>query len=149
MSELTVLFSDLIRYETDLWNVVDARLRADCALQLTWFEPMQIISGTSACRVRDIAEALSITMGGTSKLVDRIEAAGLCRRRSNPADRRSSVIELTASGRKLLARADIVFEDELQQRLGSSITPSALTRLGATLRTLRSSIARPVLTAAE
>lgn len=143
MSELTVVFSDLIRLETELWNAVDARLRADCGLQLTWFEPMQVISSTGACRVHDIAEALSITMGGTSKLVDRIEAAGLCRRRSNPSDRRSSVIELTVSGRRLLARAEKVFEEELQHRLGSVISPAALTRLGATLRTLRSAIHRP------
>jgi hypothetical protein len=45
--------------------------------------------------VFDIAEELSLTVGGTSKLVDRIEAAGHCVRRANPDDRRSSIIELT------------------------------------------------------
>lgn len=143
MSDLSALFSDLIRFETELWNAVDARLRADCDLQLTWFEPMQVISRTGTCRVIDIAEALSITVGGTSKLVDRLEDAGLCRRRSNPADRRSSVLELTASGRRLLVHADTVFEAELQRRLGSSVSPAALSRFGATLRILRSAIDHP------
>jgi DNA-binding MarR family transcriptional regulator len=143
MSELKLLFSDLIRFETRLWNLVDARLRAECDLQLTWFEPMQVMSSSGACRVYDIAEELSITVGGTSKLVDCIEAAGLCRRRSNPQDRRSSIIELTPAGRRLLARADAVFEDELQRRLGSSISAAALVRLGSTLRDLRSAINQP------
>jgi hypothetical protein len=58
------------------------------ALQLTWFEPMQVMSEYTACRVFDIKEELSIAVG-TSKLVDRIEDAGLCRRRANPDDRRS------------------------------------------------------------
>ena len=95
MPDLTALFSELIRYETELWNAVDARLRGDCDLPLTRFEPMQIIGRRKACRVHDIAEELSITVGGTSKLVDRIEAFGHCRRRPNPGDRRSSLIELT------------------------------------------------------
>lgn len=140
MSELKILFSDLIRFETDLWNLVDARLRGECELQLTWFEPMQIMSNNSACRVYDIAEELSITIGGTSKLVDRIEAAGLCRRRAHPTDRRSSIVELTPAGRRLLARADAVFEDELRRRVGSSISAAALVQLGSTLRDLRSAI---------
>jgi len=50
---------------------------------------MQVMSKYPACRVFDIKEELSITVGGTSKLVDRIEAAGLCRRRANPDDRRA------------------------------------------------------------
>ena len=38
------------------------------------------------CRVYDIAGELGITTGGTSKLVDRIEADGRCRRLPNHAD---------------------------------------------------------------
>ena len=61
----------------------------------------------------DIKEDLSITAGGTSKLVVRIEAVGLCRRRANPDDRRSQIIELTPAGRRLPAKATKSFEDEL------------------------------------
>jgi DNA-binding MarR family transcriptional regulator len=72
------LFSDLIRLETELWDLVEARLRRDHDLALSWFELMQEIDRIQGCRVIDIAEALSITIGGTSKLVDRIENAGWC-----------------------------------------------------------------------
>jgi DNA-binding MarR family transcriptional regulator len=137
MADLKVLFSELIRFETELWNAVDARLRSEQGLQLTWFEPMQVISKCPACRVYDIKEELSITVGGTSKLVDRIEAAGLCRRRANPDDRRSQIIELTPAGRRLLAEATKTFEDELQARLGSVLTGRSLDRFGAMLVTLR------------
>jgi DNA-binding MarR family transcriptional regulator len=137
MPDLKVLFSDLIRLETDLWNAVDARLRSEHDLQLTWFEPMQVMSKYTACRVFDIKEELSITVGGTSKLVDRIEAAGLCRRRANPDDRRSQIIELTPAGRQLLAKATKSVEDELQTRLKSVITGRALDQFGATLTRLR------------
>jgi DNA-binding MarR family transcriptional regulator len=81
------LFSDLIRFETELWNAVDACLRTEHDLPLHKFEPMQIIERTRDCRVFDIAEALSLTTGGVSKLVDSIEASGYVRRRPNPEAR--------------------------------------------------------------
>jgi DNA-binding MarR family transcriptional regulator len=139
MPDLKVLFNDLIRFETDLWNAVDERLRSDHGLPLSWFEPMQVIAARSACRVFDIKVDLSITVGGASKLVDRIEAAGLCHRRANPDDRRSQIIELTPTGRRMLARATSSFEDELHTRLGAMVSERALDQLGATLRRLRAS----------
>jgi DNA-binding MarR family transcriptional regulator len=137
MADLKVLFSDLVRLETDLWNGVDARLRSEHDLQLTWFEPMQVMAKHPACRVYDIKEELSITVGGVSKLVDRIEAAGLCRRRANRDDGRSQIIELTPAGRRLLAKATKTFEDELQTRLGSAASVRSLDQFATTLMKLR------------
>jgi DNA-binding MarR family transcriptional regulator len=137
MPDLTVLFSELIRFEIEIWNAVDARLRSEHDLPLTWFEPMRVMSKHRACRVFDLKEDLSITVGGTSKLVDRIEAAGLCRRRANPDDRRSQIIELTPAGRRLLAKATKSFEDELQTRLGSAVPSRDRDEFIATLMRLR------------
>jgi MarR family transcriptional regulator, organic hydroperoxide resistance regulator len=136
-AHLKSLFSELIRFETEIWNAVDARLRADCDLPLHHFEPMQVMSRRSACRVQDIADELVITVGGTSKLVDRIEASGYCRRHANPHDRRSSIVELTAAGKRILAKATTVFEDELQMRLGAAVSPRALQQLATTVASLR------------
>jgi DNA-binding MarR family transcriptional regulator len=135
--DLPALFNELVRFEIELWNVVDARLRADCGLMLSRFEPMRVISRHSPCRVQDIVDDLSITVGGASKLVDRIEAAGHCRRRPNPTDRRSPVIELTPAGRRLLATATASFEAELHDRLGSTVSATVLQRFASTLTRLR------------
>ncbi len=136
MADHPRLFSDLIRFETELWNAVETRLRAEHDLTLSWFEPMQVVERTENCRVHDIATALSITVGGTSKLVDRIENAGFCRRRANPGDRRSSIIELTTAGRRLLTKATDTFNDELGRRFGA-VSPRALSQLESTLGRLR------------
>jgi DNA-binding MarR family transcriptional regulator len=132
-----LLFSELIRFEIELWNAVDARLRSEHDLQLTWFEPMQVMSKHTGCRVFDIKEELSITVGGASKLVDRIEAADLCRRRPNPDDMRSQIIELTPAGRRLRVKATKSFEDVLQTRLESAVSGRALEQFAATLTRLR------------
>ncbi|MDV6275820.1 MarR family transcriptional regulator [Rhodococcus erythropolis] len=136
-SDLGGHFDNLVRFETELWTAIDQRLRTEHDLPLSRFEPMQIIGRLGSCRVFDIAEALAITVGGTSKLVDRIESSGHCRRQSNPADKRSSIIELTPEGKALLRRANATFDDELKRRLGSALTPEALAQFGVTLATLR------------
>jgi DNA-binding MarR family transcriptional regulator len=137
VTDLAALFNEVIRFEIELWNAVDARLKADCDLPLSRFLPLQIISRRAACRVNDIAEELSITIGGTSKVIDRIESSGLCVRRANPQDRRSSIIELTAAGERLLVVATASFDDELQLRLGSVVPDRALKQFAATLTRLR------------
>jgi DNA-binding MarR family transcriptional regulator len=135
--DLASLFSDLIRLETELWDLVEVRLRRDHGLALSWFEPMHVIDSTPGCRVIDIAEALSITIGGTSKLIDRIENAGWCERSPNPDDGRSSTIELTRAGQRLLTAAQRTLTDEIGVRLGEPLSTSDLQRFAATVRKLR------------
>ena len=113
------LFEDLVRVQADLWNAVDDRLRADFDLPFNRFEPMRVMGRTEHCRVQDIASELEITVGGTSKLVDRIEAAGHCQRLSNPTDRRSSWIELTPEGHRVLDAATQAVEEELGRSIGA------------------------------
>lgn len=139
MNDFKQLFSELIRFETELWNAVDARMHAEHGLPLHRFEPMHIIERTPECRVYDIAEALSITTGGVSKIVDSIESAGHARRRPNPDDRRSSIIELTPAGKRLLAKATRTFEAELEVRLGSALSDRALAQFTLALKALRAS----------
>jgi MarR family transcriptional regulator, organic hydroperoxide resistance regulator len=137
MTDLRSVFNDLIRFEIELWNAVDTRLKADFDLPLTHFEPMAVIDRTPGCRVYDIGAELLITTGGASKLVDRIEASGYCRRLPNPADRRSSLLQLTPRGRSILANATVAFDQELQHRLGTAVPERTLRQFAATLSRLR------------
>jgi MarR family transcriptional regulator, organic hydroperoxide resistance regulator len=139
VADLRELFNDLIRFEIEIWNAIDARLKKDFNLPLTHLEPMLVIERLPGCRVYDIASELKITTGGTSKLVDRIEASGYCRRLANPADRRSSVLELTAAGRSIVARAGEAFDDELQHWFGSAVPERTLRQFAGTLARLRRS----------
>jgi MarR family transcriptional regulator, organic hydroperoxide resistance regulator len=142
VSSLRRLFNDIIRFEIELWNAVDARLKSEFDLPLTHFEPMSVIDRLPGCRVYDIASELGITTGGASKLVDRIEAVGYCRRRPNPADRRSSLLELTPEGKRLFAEAGTVFDEELQHLLGDTVPERTLRQFAATLTRLRAAHSR-------
>jgi DNA-binding MarR family transcriptional regulator len=135
--DLASLYSELIRFETELWDAIDARLRAECNLPLGRFEVMRVIARQGQCRVQDIANELAITIGGTSKIVDRIEASGYCSRRPNPDDQRSSLIALSPAGERILAQANDMFEAELARRFGAVLSARSLEQFRTTLAKLR------------
>ncbi|MGH6654508.1 MAG: MarR family winged helix-turn-helix transcriptional regulator [Actinocrinis sp.] len=135
--DLRQIFDDLVRFETELWDGVDARLRRDADLPLGSLNVLLVVERTENCRVNEIAAALSITIGGASQAVDRLEKRGLCARRPNPQDRRSSIIRLTAAGQRLTAGAGPIFDEELAARLAAPLSPAQLDQLAAALGILR------------
>ena len=134
MTDLTALFTDLVRLETRLYNVIDARLKAEHDLPLGQFEFLRFVAAHGTTRVYDLAREMAITVGATSKAVDRLESAGRVRRTANPSDRRSSLVELTSAGADVLAAATPTVEAELQTWVGSA---PALEQLATSLSMLR------------
>jgi MarR family transcriptional regulator, organic hydroperoxide resistance regulator len=136
--DLQRFFSDVQRLHAQLAAVLNVRLRAQFGLPLVLFEPMSAMADIDRCRVRDLAAELSMSAGTASKLVDRLEAAGYCRRSLNPGDRRSSLLELTAAGRRICDEARRAVDEELDRRLGGSLPAARASELAASLRVLRS-----------
>src|SRR4051812_46785652 len=96
---------DLVSLEIVLWDRMNTRLKEEHHLSLAFFESLYFIGGSSdgSVRIGDLARALRITVGAASKLVDRIEAAGLIRRELDADDRRASRVALTDAGTQILA----------------------------------------------
>jgi DNA-binding MarR family transcriptional regulator len=117
--------NDLVRLEILLWERVDARLRRDNRLTLGQFEAMFVLvsSGTDTLRVGDLAQGLSITVGGASKLADRVVAAGLMRREPDPDDRRASRLAMTELGREAYASGAATYEACVAELLDPELTP--------------------------
>jgi DNA-binding MarR family transcriptional regulator len=116
--------SDLIRLEIALWDRIDSRLRAEHQLSLAFFESLYFIgcSPEGGLRVGDLARALRVTVGGTSKLADRIEAAGLIRREPAADDRRACRLVLTDAGERKRAAASETYEAEMATVLGATLS---------------------------
>jgi DNA-binding MarR family transcriptional regulator len=137
VTDLTSLFTDLVRLETRLYNVLDARLKAEHDLPLGQFEFLRVIAARGTARVYDLAHDIAITVGATSKAVDRLESAGRVRRTANPHDRRSSLVELTPEGERVLAAATPTVEAELNTWVGSVLPAANLEQLATMLSMLR------------
>jgi DNA-binding MarR family transcriptional regulator len=116
--------TDLIRLEIALWDRVDGRLRESHELSLAFFESLLFVSraGGGSMRVGDLARALRVTVGGTSKLVDRIERAGLIAREPDPDDRRASRVALTTAGKRKLTAAVKSYEAEVSSILEGALS---------------------------
>jgi DNA-binding MarR family transcriptional regulator len=114
------VFGELVRYQTELWYELDARVRRAHDLPLERFEVMRVIQEAGgSCRVNDIAQRLAITGGAASKLVDRLERSELAARRPHPSDRRSALVSLTREGGFAYSEALVTVERELDALIGA------------------------------
>lgn len=116
--------TDLVRLEIALWSDIDARLKEKHNLSLAFFEVLYAIGQAEggSLRVGDIAQALSITVGAASKLVDRVVDAGLIRRELDTEDRRASRVALTDAGQRALDAASTTYESALGVTLDETLT---------------------------
>jgi DNA-binding MarR family transcriptional regulator len=134
--------TDLIRLEIALWDRVDARLRESHELPLAFFEALFFISRAprGSMRVGDLARALRVTVGGTSKLVDRIDSAGLIAREPDPDDRRASRVALTTAGKRKLTTAIKTYEAEVAGIVGGVLSPEELWQMRDSVSRLLTSL---------
>src|ERR1035441_5950639 len=112
---LAGFFDDLVRCETRLYNAIGEKLRAEHGIVASQFEFLRYLRDHPRSRVADVAATFAARIGAISKMTDRREARGWAARLPNPADRRSSLISLTASGAALVAEAERTFNDLLDE----------------------------------
>jgi DNA-binding MarR family transcriptional regulator len=91
---------------------------------LPWYEVLAAVAEATDERMRmgDLAEALVITRGGLTKLVDRLVKAGLLERTFCETDRRVSYATLCPAGRDLLAEMRPVIVRELELAFSANLS---------------------------
>jgi DNA-binding MarR family transcriptional regulator len=132
-ARLASLFARLVRVQVELFDRVDARLKNETGMMLIALLPMRVVAGRPGCRVQDLADGLGISVGGASKSADRLVASGWVRRAGNPGDRRSSVLELTAEGERVLALGEKIVADEMRSRVLAPLGSAGLEAFAAAL----------------
>ena len=117
--------NDMIRLEIVLWERVDARLRERHQLPLSFFASLYFVSRApdTTMRVGDLSQALRVTVSGTSRLVDRIEQAGLLARQPDPDDRRAVRAGLTPAGKRKLTATIKTYETTAATILDAALRP--------------------------
>ena len=83
---------------------VEEELAAADLPPLGWYDVLWALRRAPRRRLRmhDLADSLTISRGGLSKLVDRLEREGLIRREPDPVDGRGLYAVLTEAGRRTL-----------------------------------------------
>jgi DNA-binding MarR family transcriptional regulator len=86
-----------------------------------------------------ISSMMLVNRANITALVDRMERAGLVTRTSSPSDRRSNIIILTISGRKLLEKIEPLYAQEVK-RIMAVLVDDEQKRLIGMLEKVRANI---------
>ncbi|MFN8160483.1 MAG: MarR family transcriptional regulator [Solirubrobacterales bacterium] len=114
----------LLVAHTSLTAGVERALAEEDLPPLTWYDVLSSLERApeKAARPRDLGCGVSISRSGLTRLLDRMEEAGLIERASCPTDRRGTWVVLTAAGAEILARMRPVYERELAEGFSAEIT---------------------------
>jgi DNA-binding MarR family transcriptional regulator len=130
-SRLVQDFGLLIKAATRLEQRIDTALRKECEVSHTMFEVL-----IRLCRRPDeeisqrlLADDLTLTSSGITRLIDRMEGAGLVRRVPAPGDRRSVLVEATDHGRAVFLRAATVHAQVVERYFVAPVTRADYARL--------------------
>jgi DNA-binding MarR family transcriptional regulator len=105
-------------------------------LEPGWHDVLATLRRSGQMRVTDLTTAMMIGSSGTTKRLDRLEKAGLVERAPDPNDRRGTLIDLTAGGRRLIDTLTPAHLDN-ERNLIASLTSEEQATLIELLRKLR------------
>lgn len=112
------LFTHLARTSLLLANLQEACLEP-FGLRFGDYTVLRVLQANAPVRLapRRLADEVLCTTGGMTKMLDRLERRGLVARRPDPADKRGLLIELTAKGDRVSARASDAYRAERERLL--------------------------------
>ena len=129
--EKVQLFALLLETNARLARSLGVVLETTCELPLPWFEVLLQLRTAPEGRLKmnKIADAIVHSTGGTTRLIDRLEQAGLVQRHLCPSDRRAIHVAITAQGDAKLDFALGVHLDYLNEHMATRLTPHDRTTL--------------------
>jgi DNA-binding MarR family transcriptional regulator len=97
----------MVQAHTRLLERINAELEEEAGLPLSWFEVLAQLSWApeECSRMGALADDLLLSRGGVTRLIARMEEAGLVRREVPAHDRRATYAHLTDKGREAFERA--------------------------------------------
>ncbi len=113
---------------------LDAELRQRHGFGLDWYDVLyQLSAGGGRLRMHELADRTLFSRTDVTRLVQRIERAGLVERRSDESDRRGVNAVLTPAGRAALRRAAVTHLAGIERLFGSAATSEELATMTSLL----------------
>lgn len=124
-------FGLLIKSATRLEQRIDIAVRRECGISHTMLEVLIRLCRQPGEQIsqRHLADDLTLTSSGTTRLIDRMETSGLVRRLPSPEDRRVALVEPTEQGRAVFLEASHVHARVVQQHFVDPLDADAYARL--------------------
>ncbi|MFF1297528.1 MULTISPECIES: MarR family winged helix-turn-helix transcriptional regulator [unclassified Streptomyces] len=144
--ELVLAFGRLQGAANRLEYILGRALEVECGISHLMFEVLLILgrAGEPGLSMRAIAQEQVLTTGGATRLVDRMEAAGLVGRAEDPGDRRGRLVRLTPRGEETTVAAARVHVENIRRYFVAPLPAEDRERFAEDLRIL-SHAARDIL----
>jgi DNA-binding MarR family transcriptional regulator len=127
-----------------LIDVLDAELESDAGIPLRWYDVLVHLEETpEGLRMNELAERILYSKSGFTRVVDRMEEAGLVARVRPENDRRSILVVLTDQGRDTMEQARRHHRNSLEHHFSRHLSDTDIKALGRALEKL-SAHARPL-----
>src|SRR3954462_4899923 len=115
-----------------LIDVLDSELEGDTGLPLRFYDVLVHLEETpDGLRMNELAERILYSKSGLTRVIDRMEQAGLVRRVRPENDRRSILVVLTDQGRETMEQARGRHRHAIEEHFSSHLSDTdvkALTR---------------------
>ncbi|MGH2819340.1 MAG: MarR family winged helix-turn-helix transcriptional regulator [Actinomycetota bacterium] len=106
-------------------DVLEQELRDRLGLPLSWYEVLLHLSRAPEGRQRmsDLARSVLLSKSGLTRLIDRMEGAGLIERSHCPSDRRGTFASLTPRGKEAFEEAAPLHLEGIRRHFLGPLTP--------------------------
>ena len=136
--EIVAAWTRLVRAEQIVLGRIEAELKAAGFPPLSWYDVLLELgrSDTGKLRPVELERRTLLAQYNASRLLDRMEKAGLIRREANPEDGRSQLVSITVEGRALQKRMWRVYGAAIARHVGGRLQPAEAAELARLLRRL-------------
>ena len=125
-------------------DILDSELQAERGISLAWYDALvHLEDAPEGLGMTELANRILFSKSGLTRVIDRMEAAGLVRRERPPEDRRVVRVLLTPTGFETLNAARAVHRRGIQEHFVSHLDPAELEALAGSLQGVREHV-RPL-----
>jgi DNA-binding MarR family transcriptional regulator len=127
-----------------LIDILDAELQAERNLTLRWYDVLvQLEEAERGLSMGELAGRILFSRSGLTRMIDRMEEAGLVRRVRPPGDRRVVEVVITPSGLETLQAARAVHRRGIQEHFVRHLDQQELAALAQAMESVRDHV-RPL-----
>ena len=127
----------LVRAQIKVLGGVEADLKQAGFPSLSWYDVLlELRRADGGVRPMELENLLLLAQHNVSRLIDRMAAKRLVKKRAAAEDGRGHMVEITESGRDLLRRMWPVYRRAIQRHMGSKLDAGETSRLATLLERL-------------
>jgi DNA-binding MarR family transcriptional regulator len=126
----------LLQTHAAVVDALERKLERERGVPLAWYEVLSrlVVAPDGRLRMLDLAGLIMLSKSGVTRLVDRMEEAGMVTRAACASDRRVTYAVITAKGRETFERTMPVFIQGVDEYFSSHLSDADVLEIRASLR---------------